>query len=382
LRDYEEDHLIAIGLGGSPTAPQNLWPEPHHVIGGWGSYAKDSLEDTLHQLVCQGRVPLTQAQRDIASDWIAAYKRYVGPNLSPAGVTDGSTEAPPPASSERTQMNTGISSLPNTRGLRPAFLTGAIIIIALIIIGGVFVQIGPGQRGVLMTFGAVHDGVLDPGLHLKLPFAQSVVRMDVQVQNSQAQETAASLDLQNVSSTVATNWHILPADAEWVYQHIGSESDLVDKIIRPAISNSVKAVTAHYNAEDLIIRRDAVRDEIQKQITSELQPYRIVVDSVNITDFHFSEEFAQAIERKQIAQQRALQARYELDQAKVLAQQRVVEAQAQSQAQQLLQQTLTPEIIQQQAIAKWDGRLPAVVGDKSVLPMIGNIATNATAARK
>lgn len=279
-------------------------------------------------------------------------------------------------------MNTGISSLPNTRAMRPALVTGAIIIVALIIMGGVFVQIGPGQRGVLMTFGAVHNGVLDPGLHLKLPFAQSVVRMDVQVQNSQAQETSASLDLQNVSTTVATNWHILPADAEWVYQHIGSESDLVDKIIRPAISNSVKAVTAHYNAEDLIIHRDAVRDEIQKEITAELQPYRVVVDSVNITDFHFSEEFAQAIERKQIAQQRALQARYELDQAKVLAQQRVVEAQAQSQAQQLLQQTLTPELIQQQAIAKWDGHLPAVVGDKGVLPMIGNIAASTPANRK
>lgn len=278
-------------------------------------------------------------------------------------------------------MSTGISSLP-TRATRPAFLTGAIIIIVLIIIGGAFVQIGPGQRGVLMTFGAVHDGVLDPGLHLKAPFVQTVARMDVQVQNSQAQETSASLDLQNVSTTVATNWHILPADAEWVYQHIGSESDLVDKIIRPAISNSVKAVTAHYNAEDLIIHRDAVRDEIQKEITAELQPYRVVVDSVNITDFHFSEEFAQAIERKQIAQQRALQARYELDQAKVLAQQRVVEAQAQSQAQQLLQQTLTPEIIQQQAIAKWDGHLPAVVGDKGVLPMIGNIATATVAGGK
>ena len=270
-------------------------------------------------------------------------------------------------------MNSGISSLPNSRTARPALVGGAIILIILFVIGGVFVQIGPGQRGVLMTFGAVHNGVLDPGLHLKLPFAQSVVRMDVQVQNSQAQETAASLDLQNVSTTVATNWHILPADAEWVYQHIGSESDLVDKIIRPAISNSVKAVTAHYNAEDLIIHRDAVRDEVQKEITAELQPYRVVVDSVNITDFHFSEEFAQAIERKQIAQQRALQATYELQQAKVLADQRIVEATAQSQAQKLLQQTLTPEIIQQQAIATWDGRLPAVVGEKGALPMIGNI---------
>jgi hypothetical protein len=80
LRDYEEDHLISIGLGGSPTAPQNLWPEPHHVIGGWGSYAKDRLEDRLHVLVCHGRVPLAQAQQDIARDWIAAYKRYVGAN--------------------------------------------------------------------------------------------------------------------------------------------------------------------------------------------------------------------------------------------------------------------------------------------------------------
>jgi hypothetical protein len=79
LRDYEEDHLISLELGGSPTSPRNLWPEPHHVIGGWGSYAKDRLEDRLHTLVCRGRVPLAQAQHAIASDWIAAYKRYVGP---------------------------------------------------------------------------------------------------------------------------------------------------------------------------------------------------------------------------------------------------------------------------------------------------------------
>lgn len=83
LRDYEEDHLISLGLGGSPANPHNLWPEPHHVIGGWGSYTKDRLEDKLHTLVCHGRVPLAQAQREIATDWIAAYKRYVGPNPSP-----------------------------------------------------------------------------------------------------------------------------------------------------------------------------------------------------------------------------------------------------------------------------------------------------------
>lgn len=83
LRDYEEDHLVSLELGGSPTSPRNLWPEPHHVIGGWGSYAKDRLENKLHTLVCHGRVPLTRAQHDIATDWIAAYKLYIGPDPSP-----------------------------------------------------------------------------------------------------------------------------------------------------------------------------------------------------------------------------------------------------------------------------------------------------------
>ena len=266
-------------------------------------------------------------------------------------------------------MNTQ-TNMPN----KPRFAAIAVIVVVVFMfVAGCFVTVGPGQRGVLMTWGAVQPGVLDPGLHLKIPFAQSVVRMNVQVQNSQAAETAASLDLQDVATTVATNWHILPADAEWVYQHIGNEAALVDKIITPAISNSVKAVTAHYNAEDLITHRDKVRGEIEAQITSELKPYRLVVDSVNITDFHFSAQFAQAIEQKQVAQQRAQQAQYELQQAKVVAEQKVVEAHAQAEAQQLLQQTITPEIIQQQAVAKWDGHLPEVVGSNGVLPFLGNL---------
>ena len=270
-------------------------------------------------------------------------------------------------------MNARVSPLPNNN--RRAIAIGAVALVVLIILGGAFVQIGPGDRGVLMTFGAVNAGVLDPGLHVKLPFAQTVAKMNVQVQNSEDTESAASRDLQDVSTTVATNWHIMPADAEWVYQHIGSEQSLVSRVIQPAISNAVKAVTAHYNAEDLIVQRDAVRGQIEAQIRTALKPFRVVVDAVNITDFHFSAQYAEAIEQKQVAQQRALQAKYELDRAKVQAQQRVVEATAQSQAQKLLQRTLTPEIIQQQAIAKWDGRLPEVVGGKGVLPMIGNLPT-------
>ena len=78
LSDYEEDHLIPLELGGSPTSPENLWPEPWHVAGGWGAYRKDRLENRLNHLVCTGRLTLRAAQGAIATDWIAAYRHYDG----------------------------------------------------------------------------------------------------------------------------------------------------------------------------------------------------------------------------------------------------------------------------------------------------------------
>lgn len=82
LRDYELDHLVSLELGGAPSSPENLWPQPHHVLGGWGSYTKDRLENKLHYMVCHGQLPLATAQYDISHDWIAAYKQYISPTPS------------------------------------------------------------------------------------------------------------------------------------------------------------------------------------------------------------------------------------------------------------------------------------------------------------
>jgi len=142
------------------------------------------------------------------------------------------------------------------------------------------------------------------------------------------------------------------------------------------VSNAVKAVVAHFNAEELVTKRDIVRTQIEDLIRTNLKPYHVNVDvsGVSITDFQFSADYASAIEQKQVAQQRAQQAEYELQQAKVEAERKVAEAQGQSEAQKLLQLTLTPQLIQQQAIEKWDGHLPNVVGSNGVLPMIGNLS--------
>lgn len=261
------------------------------------------------------------------------------------------------------------------RHLKPLAIYGLGGLVLIILLFGAFFTIPAGYCGVLTTFGAVGNNVLEPGLHFKLPIVQGVVKMNVQVQKNEQVEDAASLDLQQVKTTIATNWNITDSDAPWIYQKIGLQGALSERIFQPVVSNAVKAVVAHYNAEELVTKRDQVRLQIEELIRTNLKPYHVNVDvaGVSITDFQFSADYASAIEQKQVAQQRAQQAEYELQQAKVEAERQVAQAQGQAEAQKLLQQTLTTQLIQQQAISKWDGHLPSVVGGNGVLPMIGNV---------
>lgn len=260
---------------------------------------------------------------------------------------------------------------------KPRVLEIAIAALIVVVAWSAFVTVGPGERGVLMTFGAVRHGVLTPGLHMKIPLVQTVKLMNVQIQKSETAETAASRDLQNVTTKVAVNWSITPSDAEWVYERLGDESQLTDKVIAPIVSNAVKAVAARYDAEQLVEKRDVVRDQIQQQIVAALTHYKVQVQGVNITNFSFSQDYAKAIEQKQVAQQRAQQAEYDLARIKVQAQQEIAQAQGQAQAQKLLQSTLTPEIIRLKAVDKWNGVLPQVTGGGAV-PFIGDIAAGKT----
>ncbi|MGI4944921.1 MAG: hypothetical protein ACRYHQ_30915 [Janthinobacterium lividum] len=92
-RDYEEDHLIPLELGGSPDSRANLWPEPRESPDGWTAAVKDRLENRLNQLVCQGQLPLAVAQQAIAVNWPAAFRRYVGSaaisQVAPGSYFDG-----------------------------------------------------------------------------------------------------------------------------------------------------------------------------------------------------------------------------------------------------------------------------------------------------
>jgi hypothetical protein len=98
--EYEVDHLISLELGGSNSV-RNLWPQSYRTTP-WNARAKDRLEDRLHRLVCDGKMDLRAAQHAIASDWIAAYRKYVGPDPGPSSTGSDSLRAhrtrPSPAS--------------------------------------------------------------------------------------------------------------------------------------------------------------------------------------------------------------------------------------------------------------------------------------------
>lgn len=74
---YEEDHLISLEIGGNPTDPNNLWPQPW--AGPHGAHQKDALENRLKRMVCARKITLADAQTAIRTDWTAAYRKYVGP---------------------------------------------------------------------------------------------------------------------------------------------------------------------------------------------------------------------------------------------------------------------------------------------------------------
>jgi regulator of protease activity HflC (stomatin/prohibitin superfamily) len=240
-------------------------------------------------------------------------------------------------------------------------ITIVVLITLVMVLASSFQLVGAGERGVLFSkLSGVKDVNLGEGLHFKIPYFEEIIPIDVKVQKSQTDARAASKDLQNVSSTIAVNFHIDPSRAQKVYQEIGLS--FKERVIDPAVQEAVKSVTAHFTAEELITRRAEVKDAVKASLSERLRQFNILVDEFSIVNFDFSHEFNSAIEAKQTAEQSALKAKRDLDRIKIEADQRITQARAEAEAQRLQRETLTPIMLQLRAIDKWDGKLPQVSG--------------------
>ncbi|MGQ9926618.1 MAG: prohibitin family protein [Chloroflexaceae bacterium] len=267
------------------------------------------------------------------------------------------------------------------RGLPYGALTliaviGAIAIFALV---NATTVVDAGTRGVVKTFGEV-TGVFGEGLHFRAPFVTEVVPVDVKTRRLTSESSAASRDLQIVTTQVVLNYRVDPDSVATLVREIGVDYEA--KIIDPAIQESVKAATAQFTAENLIIQRPLVSDSIRQVLNDRLIPRGIIVEEVSITEFNFSEEFSRAIEAKQVAEQDALRAERELRRAQIEAQQQVARAEAEAEARlqiaraeaealRLQREVISPELLQLRFIERWNGILPRFMsGDSGLVPLI------------
>ncbi len=234
-------------------------------------------------------------------------------------------------------------------------LGAAVLFLGFLVVAGSIVVIPAGSEGIVIQFGAVTGTTMQQGLHAKMPFVQSIVKMDIRTQKYTADGlTAASKDLQNVTTNIAINFKLDTTQASTVYRNIGL--DYMEVIAHPAIQETVKEITAKYNAEECITNRAEVKDSITTALVARLSIRGIITESVNITDFQFSPEFTAAIEAKVVAQQQIETAQNTLERMRVEAEQAVVvatgqanaaiaAAQGQAQANQIVAQSLSPEIL-------------------------------------
>jgi regulator of protease activity HflC (stomatin/prohibitin superfamily) len=242
-----------------------------------------------------------------------------------------------------------------------------------------------GHRGVLLNFGAVDTSAsLNEGIHFVVPFRDNIVQLEVRTQKIVENAASASRDLQDVSTQVALNYHVDPNSAQVLFQQLGF--DYANRVIAPAIQESVKQVTARFNAENLITNRETVKSEIENQIKQRLASYNVEVETISITEFQFSEQFRRAVESKVEAEQRALQANNDLRRIEIEAQQakaravgeqqaniaqaegvrqaNVLKAQGESEAIKIIDVQLreNPRYLEWLKTQRWDGVLPLVTG--------------------
>lgn len=274
------------------------------------------------------------------------------------------------------------------KGLVPLIV---ILALALVLIGGMSVVVEAGHVGVIRTLGAVNPEPLSEGFHLKKPFMDQVEQIDVRLTASYAKATAASRDLQTVSTEVTTQYSLNGALAPLTYQRIGNLSKVSSSLVEPAIQECVKAVTAKFTAEELVTKREAVKLQIQEALENFINNTlaekdltgAVQVANLAITDFNFSEEFNLAIEAKVKAEQEALQARNEkirrTTQAEAAAAERKLAADAEAYSTEVQSKARadaisreaaalkdSPELIQLRTIEKWDGALPRLSGGGAV----------------
>lgn len=253
---------------------------------------------------------------------------------------------------------------------------GAIILLAIAVIGNCFTIVDAGHTGVVVTLGKVNEGVLQEGLHFKAPFVQRIVKIDNRIVKLEVDTEAFSKDLQTVTTTIAINYRVDTDKSYSIYKNIGADYEGV--LVTPAVNEVLKAITAKYTAEESVTNRTLISEGLIKGLNEKLNNIGLYVTDVNIINFDFSEAFIDAIEEKQVAEQKLLKAETEkqtaITNAEAQAQTTKIKAEAEAEANNKIKASLNDDIIRSKFYDKWDGKLPQAMGSDSIITNIDKTA--------
>ncbi len=260
--------------------------------------------------------------------------------------------------------------------------SSSIIIVVLVLVAlalaNSFTIVDAGHTGVVVTLGKVNEGVLQEGLHMKIPFIQKVVKIDNRIVKLEVNTEAFSKDLQTVATTLAINYRVDTSKSYSIYKNIGAKYEEV--LVVPAVNEVLKAITAKYTAEESVTNRSLISDGLIEELNNKLNNIGLFVTDVNIINFDFSEAFITAIEEKQVAQQQLLKAETEkqtaITNAQAAAETTRIKAEAEAEANNKIKASLNDDIIRSKFYEKWDGKLPQAMGTDSLITNIDGGAAN------
>ena len=257
-----------------------------------------------------------------------------------------------------------------------------------------------GYTGIVTTFGKVEDVTLEAGLHFKSPF-QSIIAMDNREQKTTFNTEAFSSDIQQVNITGSINYAINKSTAMNLFKEVGT--DYFNKLVYPRMLEITKGVFSKYSAENLVANREKLSQDIRDGLDKELTDYGINVISLSIENLDFTDAFTDAVEAKQVAAQKKLQAEIEQGQMTMETQQQAerkrinaeaeanvakinadadayalkVRSEAEAEANKKIAESLTENLIRFNEVKAWDGKLPTYMpGQGSTTMPILNLGGN------